>query len=470
MGVVSARAQAVVGWTQSQGDPAHTGFAADAAQPPYAKAWQLDVPTGGPAGDFGLSQPVVDGASVIGVAPSQIIAADLATGRQLWSVDRDYGPSVSAAVAVTPKHRILIYTEGFGDSPPGASGTPSAGATGPSPAPSGDGFDSHAMAIDLDTRQPAWDAVAQLKEVSRTGVTVDGDTAFLGDNAGNIHALAVRTGEVRWTADAGGFLTTSLAVSDGVVIAAVQGDRSTRPHLVAFDGSDGSTLWNDEVGGGAIFASSPAIGGGQVVLGFSDQTVRAYDPSDGSERWSTRLNAPMFFTGAPAITPEAVVAIDTLGQVYRLDPADGHRVWDFAVNESVTRTPAVVAGPYVLVATSMGRLVAIDLDSGLLVWQSEQGRGLLRSVALTSQVVVGVMGGVEPGLVGFAEDPQGTLISVVSPTELDLPELLLSFLAAVVPLTLLAIVAGRWLRARMGPAFLDDEDELPVDPMEGGVE
>ena len=95
------------------------------------------------------------------------------------------------------------------------------------------------------------------------------------------------------------------------------------------------------------------------------------------------------------------------------------------------------------------------------MWQSEQGNGLLRSLALAPQVVVGVRGGAEPGLVGFAHDPDGTLVSLVSPTELDLPKLFLAFLAAAVPLALLAILAGRWLRARMGPAFLDDEDDAP---------
>lgn len=472
--VAVASAQTIGGWTQPQGDAAHTGYLADATQPPYRESWHLDVPLEGPAADFGLSQPVVDGSSVIAVGSTEIVAADLAGGRQLWTVERDYGPPVSPAIAATPSRRILIYTEGFGNSPPGSSATPSAsGASSSSPSTTGsDGgpFDSHAAAIDLDTRQPVWDVSLQLDAVSRTGVTVDGDTAFLGDNVGNVYAVAVGTGELRWKEDAGGFLTTPPAVSDGLVIVTVQGDRSTRAHLVAFHESDGSLAWNDEIQGGAIFASSPAVGGGRVVAGFSDQTVRAFDLADGTERWSARLNNPVFFTGAPMITPEAVVVVDTFGQVYRLDPSTGERVWDYAVNEAVTRSPGVVAGESVLVATSTGRLAAIDLESGLLVWQSQQGGGLLRSLALTPQVVVGVRGGASPGLVGFVEDPKGTLVSLVSPTELDLSKLLLAFVAAGVPLTLLSILAGRWLQARMGPAFLDDDEvlALPEDPIEGG--
>ncbi len=204
------------------------------------------------------------------------------------------------------------------------------------------------------------------------------------------------------------------------------------------------------------------------MAGFSDQTVRSFAVADGTEDWSTRLNSPLFFTGAPMLTPDAVVVVDTFGQVYRFDAGTGERVWDYAVNESVTRSPGVVAGATVLVPTSTGRLAAIDLESGLLVWQSEEGAGLLRSLALAPDVVIGVRGGAEPGLVAFTTDPEGTLVSLVSPTELNLSELLLAFALAAVPVAVLSILAGRWLVARMGPAFLDDDDALAVDPMEGG--
>jgi glucose dehydrogenase len=244
--------------------------------------------------------------------------------------------------------------------------------------------------------------------------------------------------------------------------------------VIVLDAADGSTSWDEEMSSEALFASAPAISEGTVVVGFSDRTVRAFDASDGRERWSTRLNRPMFFTGAPAFAPDAVVVSDAFGQVYRLDPDTGERLWDFAINEPVTRSPVVVAGGTVLVATSAGRLAAIDLESGLLLWQSEEGSGPLRSLALTADIVVGVRGGLEPGLVGFSHDPEGQLVSVVSPTELNLTELLGNFLAAAVPLALLLFLAGRWLKPRMGPAFLDEDegDGAPalVDEGMGGAE
>lgn len=464
---IAATAQISSGWSQVQGDAAHTGYVADSAAPPFKEGWHLTVPLGGPASTFGLSAPVVEGSSVIAVGPDSIVAADLTTGEQLWSVDRDFGPSATPAIAVTGKRRLLIYTEGFGPARLGTSGTPltAAPTTSPSPSTSGsEAFDSHVTALDLATQAPAWTTPLPLKKVSRTGVTVDGNTAFVGDHDGNVYAIDVATGVLRWTAHAGGFLTNSLAVSGGEVVAAVQGGRTVRPHLIAFKESDGSTSWNVEVQGGAVLASSPAIADGHVVIGFSDQTVRSFELTDGSENWTARLNSPVFFTGAPAITPDAVLVVDVSGEVYRLDLATGARAWDFALNETVIRSPVVVAGDRVLIASSTGHLSAIDLASGRLVWRSERPAGILRSLTPTSAAVIAVRGGGQPGLVAFVEDPDGRLVSVVSPTELDLSKLLLAFAAAAVPLSLLLVIGGRAALQRMGPAFLDD-DEGDGDPM-----
>ena len=234
-----AAAQAIGGWTQAQGDAAHTGFLAEAAQPPYRESWHLEVSSEGPAAEFGLSQPVVDGSDVIAVGSTRIVAADVASGSELWTVDRDYGPAVAPAIGDLSGAHILVYTEGFGDSPPEATGTPSTEATGsasPSASPSDDGpFDSHLTAIDLDSHEPVWDASLQLDAVSRTGVTIESDTAYVGDNSGTVYAVDVATGEPRWTVDVGGFLTTSIAVEDDIVIVTVQGGRSVRPHLVALE-------------------------------------------------------------------------------------------------------------------------------------------------------------------------------------------------------------------------------------------
>ncbi len=462
-----AAASAGATWSQAQGGPEHLGYQADAPVPPFKQSWHLDISLEGSFSTFGVSAPVVSGSTVLTVAPDAIVAADLTSGDQLWTVDRDLGPPVPPGIAVEGRSHLLIYTEGFGDSPPGAS--PSAPASSPAPAPSSPtgSFDSHLVAIDLATHEPVWKAPIQLKEVSRTGVTVAGDVAYVGDNRGNVYAVDVATGKLRWTVSLGGFLTVPLAATGDVVVATVQASRTVRPRVVALKASDGSQEWSTEVQASAAFATTPVIDGDQVIAGFSDQTIRSFGLADGAQRWVTRINGPLIFTGGLAVAPGAIIAVDSIfGQVYRLDDETGAHVWDFALNRSVLRSPAVVAGGNVLVASGDGRLAAIDLDTGTLVWQSEPTGSTLRSLTPTTDMIVGVEGGVQSGMVGYATDPDGSLVSIDSPTELDAGLLFGAFLAAAIPLAALLILGGRALRARMGPAFLDEE----VDALDSAAE
>jgi hypothetical protein len=83
--------------------------------------------------------------------------------------------------------------------------------------------------------------------------------------------------------------------------------------------------------------------------------------------------------------------------------------------------------------------------------------------------VVGVTGGPRAGLIAFANDPDGRLVSIVSPTEPDPASLVVNYLLAAVPLALLLILGGRWLLGRMGPAFLEDDGTEPL-PVGSGSE
>ena len=158
----------------------------------------------------------------------------------------------------------------------------------------------------------------------------------------------------------------------------------------------------------------------------------------------------MFFTGAPAFAPDAVVVADAFGQVYRFDPAPGERLWDFAVNEPVTQSPVVVAGGTVLVATvgrpSRGHRPGVGAARA---GRARRGAGSCGALRSPPHPWSGVRGGLEPVSSVSRTTPTARSSRVVSPTELDLPKLLLgNFLAAAVPLAvLLCWRAAGWCRA-----------------------
>jgi hypothetical protein len=87
-------------WPQFQGDAAHTGVSSNGPQPPFELLWHAPVEPGGPLANQALSAPVVSGDLVIAVAPEEILAFDLATGTQAWSLPRTLGPPAQPAVAL----------------------------------------------------------------------------------------------------------------------------------------------------------------------------------------------------------------------------------------------------------------------------------------------------------------------------------------------------------------------------------
>jgi outer membrane protein assembly factor BamB len=462
-----AAAQVVAGWSQFQGGPGHPGAVADAPAPPFATDWTSLVPLAGSGNRYGLSAPVLAGDQPVAVGPEHVLGFDVATGEEMFSVDRDPGPSAPAAVGDVKGRQVVAFTEGFAGSEPGASASPSAAtptptASGGSDAPAGRPVDAHLAAFDLRTRKPLWDPI-ELDDVSRTGVTVVGSIAYAGTDAGTIYAVDLATGKVSWKVDVGGELFSPIASADDLVVTGVAGDAQTPPSVVALKGTDGTQAWKFEPPTvGPVYVSGLSIADGRVFAGFTDTTVRAIDLRGGTEVWSSQLNAPIPPQGGPAVSADSVYVLDVNGQLYRLNAANGTRVWDFALNAPVSRGWPVVAGDHVLIATDEGRLVAIGVDDGHLQWDSGSGSGALRWLVPTPDRILGVRGGVDAGLEAFANDPDGSLVDAVSPTVPNPAKVVGNFAIAAVPIVAITLLLGGALGRRMGPAFIlvDDDGEV----------
>ena len=470
-----AVAQTAGEWPGLQGGGAHTGVAPDGPAPPLREAWRFDPEL---TGRFGVSPPVIGGDIAVTVGPEAVFGVDLATGEAAWEIPRDYGPSVVPALATAETGELLIYTEGYGEDPPSQaypSASPTAGASAasatptPTPTPStgaadgdetGDASSGRVVAVDLETREPVWDTSVELEAVTRTGVTVDGDTAYVGDDGGTVTAIDVASGEVRWTFDAGGPVSTPIAAAEDTVIVFVP-PKDDRPSvLVALHAADGTEAWRIGDEAGVFYTSTPAILDGTVYLGFLDATgnrLRALALDDGGERWAAVSLSRFAPFGPAAVTSEAVYAIDLSGQLRALSSSTGEQLWDYAINTLVPRD-AVSYGSALLVPTARGSLLAIDTQSHDLAARTAAAgpQGYLRAPAAAPDVVVAVKGGHHPGLVAFSTDPGASLLSVPSPTELDPGRMVANFAIAAVPMLIMLALAGRWLLRRVGPAFADD--------------
>lgn len=455
-------------WPQFQGDAGHAGSVPDGPQPAYRQTWRFDPAL---TGRFGVSAPVIAGDLAVTVAPRAVYGVDLATGEPRWMLDRSFGPSVAPAVAANPDGTVVVYTEGFGTNPPSegftsptdATSSPPSGTPGVQTDTGETPLDSRVVAVDLATQRPVWDDPVQLQAVSRTGVTIEGTTGYVGDDDGIISAIALVSGAVRWTFDAPGPVATSIGAAEEAVVFSTQPQPGQPAVVIALNPSDGSERWRFAPTALPSIATVPAIAGDTVYLGFADQTgsrARALSVADGTQRWETAVNSQFSPLTSLLPTDGAVLAVDAFGQAYALDPATGDRLWDYALNAVTVRSAPVMSGESLLVTTADGELVAIDVRGHDLTARTAGAgaQGYLGPMAIAPGLIIAVKGGHSPGLVAFAHDPDTALQSIVSPTVLSIGSMTANFALAALPLLVLLGLGGRWLQVRLGPAFAEDSE------------
>jgi outer membrane protein assembly factor BamB len=467
LGNAGAQAAGASGWTQYQGDAAHSATLADGPEPPFRVRWTLPAPDGG-----SLSGAVIAGDVAISLGRSAVYGVDLATGDVAWQVAREGGPL--AIPAVTTGARPLVL---FVDGPATAVAPEASSSASPSPTPSVEspsptsaaspssstgaddgGSGASLVAIGLENHKEAWRV--PLPAISRTGVTLVGDTALVADVEGNVTAVSIADGSVRWTQSLGGRIDVPLAASADLVVAVSRDVEARELSVSGLKLSDGSAAWPALVSRQtSTAASAPAIAGGIIVIGLPDRAVHAISTSDGTERWQALALSVYSPVTSPAASGDTIYAADLGGGLYAFDATDGGRRWDHQLNDLVLRSAPVRSGPYVLLGLQEGRLVAVDDANGHLVWQSAQTPGLVGAIALAPDVVVAVKGGADAGLIAFETDPDGHLIDVASPTDLDLgttlPQLALGAAIALV----VTLVPGILARRRFGDAFASGDDE-----------
>ena len=142
----------------------------------------------------------------------------------------------------------------------------------------------------------------------------------------------------------------------------------------AVDATSGRSLWRVDIK--LHLSAGPGVGDGLVVVGSPDGDVVALDAGDGSERWRTRLIGEIL--AGPAVGGGSVVIHTVDGRVHALRAADGSGSWTYEQQVprlSLRGTAAPVrVGDAVVCGFDNGKVLAVAIDSGELVWQSQLGR------------------------------------------------------------------------------------------------
>ena len=219
---------------------------------------------------------------------------------------------------------------------------------------------------------------------------VAGGAVYFGSADHNLYAVDASAGTLKWKFPTQARVSSSPAVADGLVYFG-----SYDGNFYAVDAGSGKEKWHFQTGGERryaakhlhgslpvaetmpdpfdVYLSSPAVSGGTVYFGSSDQNVYALDAQSGKMKWK-------FATGdvvhaSPAIVDGVVFIGSWDSYFYALDAATGEQKWRFKTgddpdthNQVGIQSSAAVADGMVYFGCRDSQLYALDVRTGEKKW------------------------------------------------------------------------------------------------------
>ena len=206
---------------------------------------------------------------------------------------------------------------------------------------------------------------------------VDGERLYAAAVNGEVVALDRLTGDKFWEVELDLPVSGGVGAGYGLVLVG-----TLKGEVIALDASNGEEKWRARVTSEVL--SAPATNGDVVVVQTQDDRLIAFDASTGSQRWIVE-NTPAVLTlrgtGAPLVTNRLVVAGLSSGKVIAVDAQRGLPVWEqrIAIPQGRSELERVVdidgglllSGGTVYAVSYQGRVAAMDLESGRVLWQRE---------------------------------------------------------------------------------------------------
>ncbi|MBA2652345.1 MAG: outer membrane protein assembly factor BamB [Tatlockia sp.] len=140
--------------------------------------------------------------------------------------------------------------------------------------------------------------------------------------------------------------------------------------IQAVDKGNGKLLWAKKLNSAVV--SGPTVNAGYIALGTDVSTVVLLKQSDGTELWQAKTSGEVL--SKPVIHANKVIAKTIDGNLYAFNLANGEKLWKAehgapSLILKASSSPVVIDNNLVLVGYSDGKMDAIDLHTGHVVWQ-----------------------------------------------------------------------------------------------------
>jgi outer membrane protein assembly factor BamB len=348
-------AQGALAEATFHGSNARTGVY-DTAGPATFNAVQWRFKTGGPV----IASPAISqGIVFIGSSDGVFYAIDQRTGQQKWKVALTEPISSSPAIGDGLVY-FLSYDGVF---------YALATETGQIKWRFATGGERRFEAKGIHGMTPETQLIADPMDLFLSSPAVDHNRVYFGSSDGHIYSLNAATGVLLWSFDTGAVVHASPAVVDGTVYIG-----SWDSYLYALDAETGLQKWRFKSGEDPVnhnqegFQSSPAVANGTVYVGCRDGHVYAVDARTGKKKWDYSTSQS-WVNGTPAVRDGIVyVGTSDTHKFLALDAGSGRL--RYAVDtHALMFGSAAIGGKLVYVGAFNGRLNALDIATGELVWQ-----------------------------------------------------------------------------------------------------
>ncbi len=202
------------------------------------------------------------------------------------------------------------------------------------------------------------------------------DAVYAANAKGEIFRLERATGKEVWRANSGLAISGGVGAGSGLVlVGGMKGD------LAAF-GEDGKLRWKTRMSSEVL--SAPQVADGMVVVRTGDGRIAGLSVVDGKRQWLYERATPALIVrshAGVAVGRSVVYAGFAAGKLAAIDLSNGVVIWESAVSQprgntelerisDITSLP-VLDGEQVCAVAFQGRVACFDIAHGNLLWSRD---------------------------------------------------------------------------------------------------
>jgi outer membrane protein assembly factor BamB len=203
---------------------------------------------------------------------------------------------------------------------------------------------------------------------------LNGDVLYVVDHDGLLSAINRADGKRLWRVETGLAVSAGVGGGNGMLILG-----SSNGEIVAYAEKDGREAWRGKLS--SLMLSVPAVDMGAVVVRTVDGSLEAFAATTGAKLWSYKYSVPalsLHGTSSPVLISGAVLSGMDNGRLSALALRDGRLLWETPVaipggRSELSRMvdvdmPILIDRGLLYAGSYQGRIVAINLEGGQIVW------------------------------------------------------------------------------------------------------